>query len=141
MRIASTAGKIPADIRLVWKLVTDTGQNRWRSDLNETGTAEGKGIFVERRKDGMSLRFTVTEQEPPRRYEAVWQSRDMTGRRILLLEEAGERITKVELTETVQIRDPVTERLSLLFSDLKGQQEQYLRDLAAEVQRRRAEMK
>lgn len=58
---------LPYPPEQVWQVVTDLTDTAWRSDIARVEVT-GPGAFVEYTPAGVATRFTVTAQEPCRRW-------------------------------------------------------------------------
>ena len=61
---------LPYPPEQVWQVVTDLTDTAWRSDIARVERT-GPGAFVEYTPAGVATRFTVTAQEPCRRWAFV----------------------------------------------------------------------
>ncbi len=103
MTTSNIKAKIPGDIQTVWKIVTDfTAYSAWRSDLSRTETVNEKQ-FTEYTKDGYPTTFTVTLEEPYRRWEFDMENSNMRGHWVGIFTPAGDE-TEIDLTEYVTVK-------------------------------------
>lgn len=125
MAIVNCRAVLPADISRVWEIVTSPAGYSWRSDLGKTEVLSG-GRFVEYTKDGYATTFTVTAEEPCKRWEFDMENSRMRGHWVGVFTQAGEQ-TEVDFTEDVTAK--IVFLKPFVKSFLKKQQALFLADL------------
>lgn len=125
MAISNCKAVLPADIGRVWEIVTSPAGYSWRSDLAKTEVLSG-GQFVEYTRDGYATTFTVTAEEPPRRWEFDMENSRMRGHWTGVFAQKGAQ-TELDLTEDVTAKSAFLKPFVKLY--LKKQQAQFLADL------------
>lgn len=125
MAISNCKAVLPADVRRVWELVTTPEQYAWRSDLGKTEILNDKQ-FVEYTKEGYATTFTITAEEPCKRWEFDMENSRMKGHWIGIFTEKGAQ-TEIDFTETVTAKNVLLKPFVKLY--LKKQQAQFIADL------------
>lgn len=91
---------LPYPPEQVWQVVTDLTDTAWRSDIARVERT-GPGAFVEYTPAGVATRFTVTAQEPCRRWEFRLENSSLRGRWVGEFAPQGGG-TRLRFTEEVQ---------------------------------------
>ena len=91
---------LPYPPEQVWQVVTDLTDTAWRSDIARVERT-GPGAFVEYTPAGVATRFTVTAQEPCRRWEFRLENSSLRGRWVGEFAPQGGG-TQLRFTEEVQ---------------------------------------
>lgn len=125
MAVSTLCAQLPWDVEAVWRAVTDLEDAAWRSDLDRVERL-GPGAFVEYAKDGTATRFTVTREEPCRRWEFDLENPNLRGRWTGEFTPCGGG-TQVRFTEAVEPRRWWMR--PFVKGYLKRQQARYLADL------------
>lgn len=116
----------------VWQVVTDLTDTAWRSDIARV-EATGPDAFVEYTPAGVATRFTVTAQEPCRRWAFRLENSSLRGRWVGEFAPQGGG-TRLRFTEEVQPKrwwmGPFVKGY------LKGQQARYAGDLRRALETR-----
>lgn len=129
MTISNIKATISCDIQMVWKIVTDVENYSWRSDLSRTEILDEKQ-FVEYTKDGYATTFTVTVEEPYKRWEFDMENGNMKGHWTgIFIPKGGE--TEVDFTEAVTAKKFFMKPFVKLY--LKKQQKLFVSDLEKAV--------
>src|SRR5699024_7199034 len=103
MAEANIKAIIPGDLRKVWDFVLDIeNYDTWRSDLGKTEIISEKQ-FIEYTKDGYSTKFTVTKEDPYRRWEFDMENSDRKGHWIGVFIDKGKE-TEIDFTECVEAK-------------------------------------
>ncbi len=132
MTTSNIKAKIPGDIQTVWKTVTDfASYSAWRSDLARTETVSEKQ-FTEYTKDGYPTAFTVTAEEPYRRWEFDMENSNMRGHWVGIFTSCGME-TEIDFTECVTAKKFYMKPFVKPF--LKKQQGQFVEDLKKALER------
>ncbi len=113
------------DIKTVWDTITSLSKYTWRSDLSKI-ERRSDTQFVEYTKDGYATRFTITIQEPYKRWEFDMENDNIKGHWTGIFTADGER-TEIEFTETVTAKKIWMKPFVNTY--LKKQQAQYITDL------------
>ena len=123
---------LPYPPEQVWQVVTDFTDTAWRSDIARVERT-GPGAFVEYTPAGVATRFTVTAQEPCRRWEFRLENSSLRGRWVGEFAPQGGG-TRLRFTEEVQPKrwwmGPFVKGY------LKGQQARYAGDLRRALETR-----
>ena len=91
---------LPYPPEQVWQVVTDLTDTAWRSDIAWVERT-GPGAFVEYTPAGVATRFTVTAQEPCRRWAFRLENSSLRGRWVGEFAPQGGG-TQLRFTEEVQ---------------------------------------
>lgn len=123
---------LPYQPEQVWQVVTDLTDTAWRSDIARVERT-GPGAFVEYTPAGVATRFTVTAQEPCRRWAFRLENSSLRGRWVGEFAPQGGG-TRLRFTEEVQPKrwwmGPFVKGY------LKGQQARYAGDLRRALETR-----
>ena len=123
---------LPYPPEQVWQVVRDLTDTAWRSDIARVERT-GPGAFVEYTPAGVATRFTVTAQEPCRRWEFRLENSSLRGRWVGEFAPQGGG-TQLRFTEEVQPKrwwmGPFVKGY------LKGQQARYAGDLRRALETR-----
>lgn len=125
MAISKIQAVFHSDIENVWNIVTSLEQYQWRSDLSKIEIINEKQ-FIEYTKDGYATTFTITVQEPYKRWEFDMENSNMKGHWTGIFSEADGQ-TVIDFTEDVTAKKLIMKPFVKAF--LKKQQEQYISDL------------
>ena len=126
MAEANIKAIIPGDLRKVWDFVLDIeNYDTWRSDLGKTEIISEKQ-FIEYTKDGYSTTFTVTKEDPYRRWEFDMENSNMKGHWIGVFTDKGNE-TEIDFTECVEAKKLLMK--PFVKSYLKKQQAQFVADI------------
>lgn len=125
MAIANCKAVLPADISRVWEIVTSPEDYSWRSDLAKTEILNDRQ-FLEYTKDGYATTFTVTAEEPGKRWEFDMENSRMRGHWVGVFTQIGEQ-TEIDFTEDVTAKSLFLKPFVKLY--LKKQQAQFVTDL------------
>ena len=126
MTEANIKAIIPGDLRKVWDFVLDIeNYDTWRSDLGKTEIISEKQ-FIEYTKDGYSTTFTVTKEEPYRRWEFDMENSNMKGHWIGVFIDKGNE-TEIDFTECVEAKKIFMKPFVKLY--LKKQQAKFVADM------------
>ena len=117
------------DIKIVWDVVTNNNDYKWRSDIERIDIFDNGNTFIEYSPNGISTKFTITKKNLYNRYEFNLENKNFTGSWIGNFSEIEKGGTKIIFTENIFIRNPVIRVLSYLFMDLKKMQNTYVSDL------------
>lgn len=116
----------------VWQVVTDLTDTAWRSDIARVERT-GPGTFVEYTPAGVATRFTVTAQEPCRRWAFRLENSSLRGRWVGEFSPQGGG-TQLRFTEEVQPKRWWMR--PFVKGYLKGQQARYAGDLRRALETR-----
>ncbi len=132
MAESTITAALHCDVETVWKTVLDVeNYAEWRSDLSGTETVSEKQ-FIEYTKDGYPTTFTVTAEEPLRRWEFDMENSNMKGRWVGVFTSKGEE-TEVSFTEYVTAKKRFMK--SFVKAYLKKQQARFIADLEKALRR------
>lgn len=127
---------LPWSVSQVWRVVTDVGQWRWRSDL-ERCERVGEHDFIEYPKGGTPIRFTTVRREEEQVWEFSIDGEALEGSWRGVFTRTGSGC-HLQFTEDVDVRGMfVPGWLARLF--LRSYQARYFRDLRAQLRRRYGE--
>ena len=121
---------ISADIDRVWKTVTSVEKYTWRSDLSKTETVDGKR-FIEYTREGYPTMFTVTAEEPMKRWEVDMENTNMKGHWTGIF---TSRDGSVEIDFTEEVTAKKFFLRPFVKGYLKKQQRQFVDDLKKAVE-------
>lgn len=125
MAVCSIKAVFDKDILEVWSVVTSLENYVWRSDLSKIEVVDEKQ-FVEYTKDGYATTFTITAEEPCKRWEFDMENSNMKGHWTgIFIEEEGR--TVIEFTEEVTAKKALMKPFVKAY--LKKQQALYVADL------------
>lgn len=118
----------PYPPEIVYHAVADLQCWQWRSDLDGLEIREGGNTFTETAKNGSRTRFTITENQPSRRYAFEMEGEQFTGQWL------GEFCavpggTRAIFTEKIRMKRWPLRLLAPLFLPLKKMQKTYAIDL------------
>ncbi len=133
MAIANCRAVLPADVSRVWETVTSPERYSWRSDLAKTEILNDRQ-FVEYTKEGYATTFTVTREEPCKRWEFDMENSRMKGRWVGVFTQAGDR-TEIDFTEDVTAKSVLLKPCVKRF--LKKQQALFIADLKRALEEKR----
>lgn len=125
MAVSNIKATFECDIQTVWNIVTSLENYQWRSDLSKIEMLS-ETQFIEYTKDGYATNFTITANEPCKRWEFDIENSNMKGHW------TGIFIEKDDVTEIDFIEDVTPKKWILNFfvkGFLKKQQELYVSDL------------
>ena len=126
MATSNIKAMIPSDLRKVWDFVLDIeNYDTWRSDLGKTEIISEKQ-FIEYTKDGYSTTFTVTKEDPYRRWEFDMENSNMKGHWIGVFIDKGNE-TEIDFTECVEAKKIFMKPFVKLY--LKKQQAKFVADM------------
>lgn len=126
MAEANIKAIIPGELRKVWDFVLDIeNYDTWRSDLGKTEIISEKQ-FIEYTKDGYSTTFTVTKEDPYRRWEFDMENSNMKGHWIGVFIDKGNE-TEIDFTECVEAKKIFMKPFVKLY--LKKQQAKFVADM------------
>lgn len=126
MATSNIKAMIPSDLRKVWDFVLDIeNYDTWRSDLGKTEIISEKQ-FIEYTKDGYSTTFTVTKEDPYRRWEFDMENSNMKGHWIGVFTDKGSE-TEIDFTECVEAKKIFMKPFVKLY--LKKQQAKFVADM------------
>lgn len=125
MAVSKIQAVFHSDIENVWNIVTSLENYKWRSDLSRIEIINEKQ-FIEYTKDGYATTFTITAQEPCKRWEFDMENSNMKGHWTGIFSEA-EGQTIIDFTEDVTAKKLIMKPFVKAY--LKKQQEQYISDL------------
>lgn len=125
MAVSNIKAVFPGNIQKVWEVVTDVKNYAWRSDLSKTEILNNKQ-FVEYTKEGYATNFTITVEEPHKRWEFDMENGNIKGHWIGIFTEKEGGI-EIDFTEDVAAKKFFMK--PFVKSYLKKQQELFIADL------------
>lgn len=125
MAVSNSKAVFPGDMQKVWEVVTDVKNYTWRSDLSRTELLNDKQ-FVEYTKEGYATHFTITAEEPHKRWEFDMENTNIKGHWIGIFTEKEDGI-EIDFTEDVTAKKLFMK--PFVKSYLKKQQELFIADL------------
>lgn len=135
MRKSTIIINIPANIELLWDIVTDNTKTEWRSDLSRVEVLNDNE-FTEYTTKGIATKFRITAKDSLKYYEFSFGNENMSGKWYGKFQQIDKNTTRLEFTEEIQMKNPVIELLSYLFFPLKKIQKIYMEDLQKEAKNR-----
>ena len=103
MATVNKKADFPCDIQKVWDVVTSLVNTAWRSDLSRVEKINDRQ-FVEYTKDGYPTTFTVTAEEPYKRWEFDMENANMKGHWTGIFSEKNGR-AEIDFTEEVTVKN------------------------------------
>lgn len=125
MTVLSTKVFLQCNIQKAWDVVTSVEKYTWRSDLSKTERLNERQ-FVEYTKDGYATTFTITVEEPCKRWEFDMENGNMTGHWTGVFAKKGKQ-TELFFTEEVNAKKFFMKPFVKLY--LKKQQDLFINDL------------
>lgn len=125
MAISNIKTTFNRDIQTVWNIVTSLKNYQWRSDLSKIEVVN-ETQFIEYTKDGYATTFTITTNEPYKRWEFDMENSNMKGHWTGIFTKNGGQ-TEIDFTEDVTPKKWIMK--PFIKSFLKKQQELYITDL------------
>lgn len=126
MTTSNIKATIPCDIHRVWDTVLGIDRySAWRSDLGRVEVV-GEKQFIEYTKEGYPTTFTITAQEPCKRWEFGVENSNMKGHWTGIFTAKGTE-TEVDFTERVTAKKFFMKPFVGLF--LNRQQARFVADL------------
>lgn len=135
MAVSNIRADFQQNIKVVWEVVTSLENYSWRSDLSKIEILS-ESQFVEYTKEGYATTFTVTANEPYKRWEFDMENGNMKGHWTGVFTQNGEQ-TEVNFTEDVTAKKVIMK--PFLKTYLKKQQAQYIHDLSKALQKNSAD--
>ncbi|MDD2971529.1 MAG: SRPBCC family protein [Lachnospiraceae bacterium] len=125
MAIATITAAFTCDLEKVWETVTSLENYAWRSDLSRIEILNNRQ-FVEYTKDGYATNFTITVEEPCKRWEFDMENSNMKGHWTGIFTEENDK-TVIKFTEDVTAKKLFMK--PFVKSYLEKQQREYVADL------------
>ena len=125
MAVSNIKATFKCDIQTVWNIVTSLENYQWRSDLSMIEVVS-ETQFIEYTKDGYATNFTITANEPCKRWAFDMENSNMKGHWTGLFTEKNGQ-TEIDFTEDVAPKKWIMKPFIKGF--LKKQQELYVSDL------------
>lgn len=125
------------DVETLWKVVTDSANSRWRSDLERTEVSRNN-TFVEYSTNGQTARCKTVECRYLDFYTVSVSSVSFFGKRKYEFFREGPGKSKMICTGEILYRNHLLKALSFLGTDLRKMQESYITDLRKELARNHA---
>lgn len=125
MAVSNIKAVFQCDIQKTWETVTSLEKYAWRSDLSKIEIIN-ENQFIEYTKEGYATTFTVTANEPYKRWEFDMENDNIKGHWVGVFTQQGEH-SEIDFTE-----DVVAKKIFMkpfVKSYLKRQQAQYVSDL------------
>jgi len=122
---------------IIFNLITDNRNWRWRSNLKDVQILESIDdceIFKEVPKKGKAITFKVKSKIPYSKYEIeIIEANGFTGHWTGTFEKTDNGGTELIFSEYATIKNPFIKVLSYLFFDLGSTIDQYLEDVARAI--------
>lgn len=135
MAASTIRAVFPCGVQTIWAIVTDLTHCEWRSDLSRTEVLDERR-FIEYTANGYATEFTVTAEEPCRRWEFDMENSNIKGHwRGIFTEKNGQ--TEIEFTEEVTAKHTVMKLFVGAY--LRRQQKRYIADLQRAVTQHKGE--
>ncbi|NYB76048.1 SRPBCC family protein [Sedimentibacter hydroxybenzoicus DSM 7310] len=125
MAVSKIKATFQRDIQRVWETVTSLEKYAWRSDLSKIEILNDKQ-FIEYTNEGYATTFTITVNEPYKRWEFDLENDNMKGHWIGVFTQKGEQ-TEIDFTENVIAKKIFIKPFVKAY--LKRQQALYVSDL------------
>ncbi len=125
MAVSEIKATFQSDIQRVWETVTSLEKYAWRSDLSKIEILNDKQ-FVEYTKEGYATNFTITVNEPYKRWEFDLENDNIKGHWTGIFTQKGEQ-TEIDFTENVIAKKVFIKPFVKAY--LKKQQALYVSDL------------
>lgn len=125
MAVSNIKAVFPCNAQKVWNIVTSLENYQWRSDLSKIEVVN-ETQFIEYTKNGYATTFTITANEPCKRWEFDIENSNMKGHWTGLFTEKNGQ-TEIDFTENVASKKWILKFFVKGF--LKKQQELYVADL------------
>ncbi len=125
MAVSNIKAVFSYNIQKVWNIVTSLENYQWRSDLSKIEVVN-ETQFIEYTKDGYATTFTITADEPCKRWEFDMENSNIKGHWTGLFTEKDNQ-TEIDFTEDVTPKKWIMKPFIKGF--LKKQQELYVSDL------------
>lgn len=129
MRKISSSTTFQSDIETIWNIITDVSDYAWRSDWRKVTGSEDPNQFTVYSKDGNHSEFTIICRKPYNHYEFTMENDVMTGRWVGNLSTLPEGGTRMDIHETIDMKNRYWGFLSHLFLNMKKTHQIYIRDL------------
>lgn len=130
MTSSTITATFACNIEKVWNIVTSLENYSWRSDLSRIEIVN-EAQFVEYTTDGFATAFTITSEEPCKRWEFDMENGNMKGHWTGIFSEIDGQ-TQITFTEEVMVKKPLMKLFIKPF--LKKQQARYIADLQKIIQ-------
>lgn len=132
MTTSNIKATIPGDIHRVWDTVLGIDRySAWRSDLCRVEVV-GEKRFIEYTQEGYPTTFTITAEEPRKRWEFDMENSNMKGHWTGIFTAKGTE-TEVDFTERVTAKKFWMKPFVKLF--LSKQQARFVADLKKAIDR------
>jgi hypothetical protein len=125
MAISNIKATFPYNIKTVWNIVTSLENYSWRSDISKIDIISDSK-FIEYTNDGYATTFTVTVNEPYKRWEFDMENDKMKGHWVGIFSYENEHTTIYFMEDVVAKKFYMK---PFVKSYLKKQQAQYVADL------------
>lgn len=125
MAVSNIKATFQSNIQKAWKVVTSLDDYVWRSDLSKIEIINDKQ-FVEYTKEGYATTFTITVEEPHKRWEFDMENDNMKGHWTGIFNETNGQ-TEIDFTEDVVAKKVIMKPFIEMY--LKKQQAAYISDL------------
>lgn len=125
MAVSNIKATFQSDIQKVWEVVTSLKNYSWRSDLSKIEIIN-ENQFVEYTKEGYATTFTITVQEPYKRWEFDIENDNIKGHWTGIFSEKDGQ-TEIDFTEDVIAKKVFMKPFVKAY--LKKQQALYISDL------------
>lgn len=125
MAVSNIKATFQSNIKKAWEVVTSLEQYAWRSDLSKIEIISDNQ-FVEYTKEGYTTTFTITVQEPHKRWEFDMENTNIKGHWTGIFNEKNGQ-TEIDFTEDVVAKKMIMKPFIKMY--LKKQQAAYIQDL------------
>lgn len=122
---------IPADIQTVWNTVTSLTDYTWRNDISKIEPLNAIQ-FREYSQSGTITLFTVTQSQPPNRWELDMENDAFSGHWVGRFTSLDNGHTKLNFEEHITLKKRLPHCLVKFY--LHRQQQKYCRDLCRKLQ-------
>lgn len=125
MALAYIKADFPCTVERLWDVVTSLEDYAWRSDLSRIEVT-GKNNFIEYTTDGKATYYTVTAEEPYKKWEFTMENTDIKGTWVCTFSEEDGRAA-VKFTGNIRAKKFYLN--PLLKSYMKKHNKRYTQDL------------
>ena len=120
------------DKNLLWNIITDNSDYRWRSDLSKIEVVDNEH-FIEYTKNGFPTYFTITAKEKLKEYKFDLENSNLKGKWIGIFNELSDGSVELNFTEEIEVKNFILRLMAKVY--LKGQQKRYINDLEKELEK------
>ena len=120
------------DKNLLWNIITDNSDYRWRSDLSKIEVVDNEH-FIEYTKNSFPTYFTITTKKKLKEYKFDLENSNLKGKWIGIFNELSDGSVELDFTEEIEVKNFILRLMAKVY--LKGQQKRYINDLEKELEK------